>query len=83
MHVTQAIKDKAVLLPVEVDVVSAKDESLVSSQMVDTKLRSGVRNLQTDESRWQDSAVYPVTAIIRDGSGEVEHWLFDPRPRKI
>ncbi len=27
MHVTQAIKDKAVLLPVEVNVVSVKDES--------------------------------------------------------
>ena len=76
------VKEGRLTTPLEVFFTSATDELLAH-----IRLRSfdadALEHLQSDESKWQNPEIFPVTASISDAAGVVEAWEFDPRPKSL
>jgi hypothetical protein len=83
LEVGCAIRAGQFTLPVEVSISSVNDKHLLTYRIESSDASKWGFVLQSDESRWQDPDIFPVTAVVTTGSGDMLEYSVDPRPKKL
>ena len=77
------VKEGHLAMPVDVHITSEADESLLSYRVESTDPKGWGHIIDSDESKWHNADIFPVTAIISDRNGAGFELTIDSRLEKI